>query len=83
MRLELGKINISDVQFGAATEVRDGVLYVNREEVQALILEDERIVKADIELARPGEEVPHHTSQGRHRAQSEGIRLRPGVPRHG
>lgn len=57
MRLELGKINISDVQFGAATEVRDGVLYVNREEVQALILEDERIVKADIELARPGEEV--------------------------
>ena len=57
MRLELGKISISDMRFGA-TEVRDGVLYVNREEVQALILEDERIVKADIELARPGRRSP-------------------------
>ncbi len=57
MRLELGRINISDVQFGPATEVRGGVLYVNREAVQALVLEDDRLIKADVDLARPGEEV--------------------------
>lgn len=57
MRLELGKIRISDVQFAAETAVRDGVLYVNREAIEAMVREDERIAQVSVELARPGEEV--------------------------
>ena len=33
MRLELGKIFIKDVQFGEKTEVKDGVLFINKEEM--------------------------------------------------
>lgn len=57
MKLELGKIFIRDVQFGAETYVKNGTLYVCEEEVIRLILEDERIVSAQIELARPGESI--------------------------
>lgn len=57
MRLELGNIDIKDVQFGEKTEVKSGTLYINKEEIVNLVLEDERIVSADVELARPGESV--------------------------
>ena len=57
MRLELGKIRIKDVQFGPETCVRDGVLYVDRAEVERIVREDERIAGASVELARPGEEI--------------------------
>ncbi len=55
MKLELGKIMIKDVQFGDVTKVEKGVLYVNKEEIEKLVLEDERIISAKVELARPGE----------------------------
>lgn len=32
-------------------------MYVNKEEVKALILEDQNFQKADVELAKPGESV--------------------------
>lgn len=54
MRLELGNIFIKDVQFGAETKVQDGVLYVNKEELVAL-LQDEHLASIDVELAKPGE----------------------------
>jgi len=57
MRLELGIIKIQDVQFGDATRVEDGILYVNKQELIGLILQDDRLSKADIDLARPGEET--------------------------
>lgn len=57
MKLELGKIKIKDVQFGKSTEVVKGTLYVNKDEIIKLVLEDDRIIKADVELARPGESV--------------------------
>ncbi len=57
MRLEIGRINIKDIQYGKNTEVKDGVLYVNEEELVKRVLEDERIKSAKIELARPGESV--------------------------
>ncbi|NLY36915.1 MAG: beta-aspartyl-peptidase, partial [Tissierellia bacterium] len=44
MQLELGNIFIKDVQFAATTHVKDGVLYVNKEELEALIREDEHII---------------------------------------
>jgi glycine reductase len=57
MRLELGIIKIEDVQFGNATRVEDSILIVDQQELIALILQDDRLAKADVDLARPGEEV--------------------------
>ncbi len=57
MRLELGIIKIEDVQFGRETIIEDGTLYVNQNELAALALQDDRLSEADVELARPGEEV--------------------------
>ncbi|GAA0708599.1 glycine/sarcosine/betaine reductase component B subunit [Paraclostridium ghonii] len=57
MRLELGKIFIKDVQFGAATEVKDSVLYINKEEMLKEIGGDEHIKSIDLDIVRPGESV--------------------------
>lgn len=57
MRLELGKINITDVQFGDTTKVENGTLYVNKEEIINLVMEDEHIKSVKVELAKPGEET--------------------------
>lgn len=56
MRLDLGYIKITDVQFGDATEVKNGTLFVDKQEMLE-VLADERFASLDIELARPGEEV--------------------------
>jgi len=57
VRLELGKINITDVQFGDSTKVEKGTLYVNKQELIDLVMEDDHIKSVNVELARPGEEV--------------------------
>lgn len=57
MHLKLGIIKIKDVQFGKKTIVEGGVLYVNKNELIALALQDDRLSEAKVELARPGEEV--------------------------
>ena len=57
MRLELGKIFIKDVQFGSETKVEKGVLYVNKDEIEKRVLEDDRLIGAKVELARPGESI--------------------------
>lgn len=56
MRLELGYIKISDVQFGTNTEVKNGILFVNKQEMIST-LEDERFASLEIDLAKPGEET--------------------------
>lgn len=57
MRLELGHVLINDVQFGEETKIDSGVLYVNKEELIALIKEDEHLKEVDVEIAKPGESV--------------------------
>lgn len=57
MRLELGKIQIKDIQFGEATKVENGTLYVNADEVKELVKADEHITSVEVELARPGESI--------------------------
>ncbi|MCL2368968.1 MAG: glycine/sarcosine/betaine reductase component B subunit, partial [Oscillospiraceae bacterium] len=57
MRLEVGEILIKDVQFGSTTEVKNGVLYVNSEELAAIAGADDRIKSVEVFLARPGESV--------------------------
>jgi len=57
LRLELGKIYIKDLQFGAETKVQDGVLYVNKEELLKAVSGDDRIQSINFEIAKPGEET--------------------------
>lgn len=57
MKLELGKIFIKDVQFADKMKVENGVLYVCAKEIEELVLQDDRIISAKVELARPGESV--------------------------
>ena len=55
MRLELNILNIRDVQFADETTIRDGILRINKRELQNLLQEDKRLSHVDIELAHPGE----------------------------
>ncbi len=55
MRLEIGNINIKDVQFGDKTEVRQGILYVDKDELARVAGDDERIASVSVELAKPGD----------------------------
>ena len=57
MKLELGKIFIKDIRFDDKTHVKDGVLYVNKEEVEKLVLEDDKLTGCHVDIARPGESV--------------------------
>jgi sarcosine reductase len=55
MRLEVGNINIKDVQLAGKTEIKKGVLYVNAAELKALLLTDKRLERVDIDVANPGD----------------------------
>jgi len=57
MRLAIGEIPIRDIRFAAATEIKDGILLINREELRQVILQDENLAAAEVDLARPGESV--------------------------
>ncbi|MCT4660658.1 MAG: glycine/sarcosine/betaine reductase component B subunit [Tissierellales bacterium] len=57
MRLELGKIFIKDMVFGEKTEVKNGTLHVNKQEVLDLIKEDENFKSIDLEIAKPGQSI--------------------------
>jgi glycine reductase len=55
MRLQLDMVNIKDTQFADKTTISDGVLYINRGELQALLEKDKRLSRVETELAHPGE----------------------------
>ena len=55
MRFQQDIIDIKNVQFSQKTMISDGELLINRDELRALLLEDNRLKGVDIELARPGE----------------------------
>ncbi len=57
MRLELGKINIKNIQFSEKTKVDNASLLIDKEELKAVILEDERITKLAIDLVKPNDSV--------------------------
>lgn len=57
MRLEIGNIFIKDIQFGAVTEVKNGTLFINKDELIKEISNDDHIKSIDVELVRPGESV--------------------------
>jgi glycine reductase complex component B subunit alpha and beta len=55
LKLELGYIFIKDIQFCEESKVENGTLYVNKEELKALILEDQNLKSVELELAKPGD----------------------------
>ncbi len=57
MKLELGKIFINDIQFAQNTEVIGSVLYVYKNEVEEIVLSDDRIKSVNVDIAGPGESV--------------------------
>jgi glycine reductase len=57
MRLELGRIKISGVQFGDTTKVDKGVLYINKTEITNLVMEDDHVKSVKVEIALPGEKT--------------------------
>ena len=57
MDLELHKIAVKKIVFGAATGVKAGVLTVSQDELRALLLKDTRLEKVEFDTAHPGEAV--------------------------
>lgn len=57
MRLEMGHIFISDIKFADTSHISDGILYVSKEELKKLVLEDEKIKDVEFDIAKPGESV--------------------------
>jgi hypothetical protein len=57
MRLEVGTFQVDQVAFGPRTELRDGVLTIDREELVGAIRRDARVLAADLEIVRPGDSV--------------------------
>lgn len=57
MKLEVGYIDIHDIQFSNESKVENGVLFVDKEAIKALVLEDENIKSVEVDIARPGESV--------------------------
>jgi glycine reductase len=57
MRLELAKFPVRDVRFDKRTNYDNGILEIDKEELVAYVLEDKRIVSADLDLAFPNEQT--------------------------
>ena len=56
-KLEVGYIDIHDIQFSNESKVENGVLFVDKEAIKKIVLEDENIKSCEVEIARPGESV--------------------------
>lgn len=57
MKLEIGKVFITDIRFGIKTGIDNGVLTINKDELSAIVGQDKRLESVDIDIARPGESV--------------------------
>ncbi|WDV46919.1 glycine/sarcosine/betaine reductase component B subunit [Clostridiaceae bacterium M8S5] len=57
MKLEIGNFHVKEIQFGAKTEFKNGVLTINKEEALSVVREDEHITEADIKIVNPGDMV--------------------------
>jgi len=57
VKLNLGCITIGDIQFGTVSKVENSVLHVNKDELSALLMKDERFKSVELDIAKPGESV--------------------------
>lgn len=57
MKLEMGNFHVKDIVFGDVTAFSNGILSVNKEEALQVVMEDEKITEADLEIVKPGDMV--------------------------
>lgn len=57
LRLEIGRINIKDIQLGQETSLKDGVITVDPTSLIAKLKEDDRIKDVKIDIAKPGDKT--------------------------
>lgn len=57
MKLEIGNFIVKDVVFGDRTFFEDSVLTINKQEAEEFIKQDSHIIKVEIEIAKPGEDI--------------------------
>ncbi|QTJ35228.1 glycine/sarcosine/betaine reductase component B subunit [Dolosigranulum pigrum] len=57
MKLEIGEITIKDVTLADETALNDGHLTINKQDLIDIVLEDDRLASADVQLAKPGEKT--------------------------
>jgi glycine reductase len=55
MKLNVETIHIDDIQFGKETILKDGVLYINKEDILNIAREEEGFENLKIDIARPGD----------------------------
>jgi sarcosine reductase len=55
MKLELSVLKITDIKFAQKTDIRDGVLFLNGEELKELLKDDWRLRNVEVEIVLPGE----------------------------
>ncbi len=55
MELRLEFVEIADVQFGSKTSISNGVLYVNKQELNDMVSGDENFTSVNIEIVKPGD----------------------------
>ncbi|HEX9924462.1 MAG TPA: glycine/sarcosine/betaine reductase component B subunit, partial [Anaerolineae bacterium] len=57
MRLELASYQVNRLEFAERTQLRDGVLSINRAELAAILSEEDPIHRVDVVLTHPGDET--------------------------
>jgi len=57
VKLTLANFHVKDICFGSKTELKNGVLTVNKEEALAVVREDVHITSAELHIVKPGDKV--------------------------
>ncbi len=57
MKLEIGNIEVKEIQFSEVSKIENGIVYINKQEVIEMISSDERLASVDLDIATPGESV--------------------------
>ncbi len=57
MELELGKIIIKDIQFASESKISNSVLFVSKDTLSKIVMEEEKLKSVVFDIAKPGESV--------------------------
>ncbi|MFO7895373.1 MAG: glycine/sarcosine/betaine reductase component B subunit [Candidatus Cloacimonadales bacterium] len=57
MKLEIGKIMINEIRFGEKSQIKSGVLIVNKAELIELIAADKDLESVALDITKPGDET--------------------------
>ena len=57
MKLKIDFVDINDVKFGKTTCIKDKALYINKDEAEKHILQDQKIGSVSLEILHPGDKV--------------------------